>query len=312
MASLGNRMETEPGALGTHEIREDLANYVSIIDPVDTPFYSNCGSEQAGSVHVEWLQDSLAAINTDGHGEGVALSAASVSRPGRADNWQQIIRKDYGISDSEEAVIKAGIDNAFAYQTMKKLREMARDSEASMIRNTRITTNTTTAPMKMDGLATFIQTNTDIAATATLSQDQFSALQEIVYLVSGIQPETCLLSPRHKRAVSTWYTNIFREVGPGGTGTVLGTSITNVLTDFGPVDFIMERYTRVINVTTDELYLIAMNQCKKCWLIPTKAERQARDGDITPGMVMHQLTLKVNNEATCGRLTANRTLVYPT
>lgn len=310
MATLTNRMETSPASLGTNEIREDLRDVIADVSPVETPLFSMAGSVAAKSVKHEWMNDSLAAESAAGHGEGVAHTSAVVTRPSRVENWCQILRKDYSISDTQEAVDTAGFSSSFNFQTVKALKEVARNTEMAMIQSTAVTTNSAATPMAMDGLATFIQTNvtTNTALAASLMQANLSALQEVVFDSSGLQPNVCLLSATHKRAVSTFYTSITKEVG--NVSKTLGQSIMSVVTDFGDVNFVMTRYGRTINATTKELYLFPRSQVNKAWLMGTKAERQARDGDITPGMVMHQLTLEVLNEASCGRMSAGLTVTY--
>lgn len=309
MADLSLRMETSPASLGTNEIREDLRDLIADVSPVETPLFSMAGSVEAKSVKHEWMNDALATESSAGAQEGVAHTSAAVTRPSRVSNWCQILRKDYSISDTQEAVDTAGFSSSFEYQTVKALKEVARNTEMAMIQSTRVTTNGAgTLAMAMDGLATFIQTNTGVASTSILLQADLSALQEAVWDSSGVQPNVCLMSATHKRAVSTFYTSITKEVG--NVSKTLGQSIMSVVTDFGDVNFVMSRYAVDTTATLKEFYLYPRSFVNKAWLYGTTAERQSRDGDITPGMVKHQLTLEVLNEKACGRNSQGLTVTY--
>lgn len=51
-------------------IREDLANIIYDISPVDTPFMSNIGRDTAANTYFEWQTDELAAAGANAAVEG--------------------------------------------------------------------------------------------------------------------------------------------------------------------------------------------------------------------------------------------------
>ena len=48
-------------------IKEDLADIIKNISPVDTPFYSSLSEGGAGQTKVEWQTDALAAAGANAH-----------------------------------------------------------------------------------------------------------------------------------------------------------------------------------------------------------------------------------------------------
>lgn len=300
-------------SLGLNEIREDLIDEITNVDPTDTPLFSMASNVRAKGVFHEWPMDALAAASGSGATEGSTFSGAALTRPTRGNNWCQILRKDFAVTLTEEEVVKAGIDSMLAFQRVKAMKELARNTEVALIQNTA----TSIDPRQLGGIATFITTNTQLSGAATLTQANFHALQELVFNQSGVNPDLCLLHPRHKMHVSTWYSSVTREMG--NLSQSLGVAITEVITDFGPMRFAMERYVATFPfsatqpATGYEGYLLPLQLVRKAWLCPTRSFELAQDGDLLPAMLHHELTLEVLAQKACGRFRAGTTApTYPT
>jgi hypothetical protein len=117
-------------------IREDLSDVIFDLFPEDTWALSNLDREDANSTYTEWLAQELAApSNTNIRIEGDEASYASLTAPSRYASYLHISSKDFLVSDTLEAVNKAGRKSELARGAMVKMRELKRDME------TRITNN---------------------------------------------------------------------------------------------------------------------------------------------------------------------------
>lgn len=285
----------------SRDIREDLVALIKNVDPVDTPLFSMSGDTRARSVFHEWGNDDLAAAAITSATEGATFTAGVLTRPTRVTNVCAIFRKDFAVTYTEKEIAHITGEDPSAYHMAKKMKEMARDTEAALVQS--ITANLT-QPRTLKGLSGFITTNSVAGTVASiLSRQNFFDLQRTVHSASGVQPGLALLHPTHKQVVSSWYTSITREMG--NLSQSLGVTITEAVTDFGPVRFAMERYVLSPNSTTYTGYLVPIEMVKKAWLQPTFSVQQKDDGDMTPYMLMQELTLEYGHEKAFGRFTAS-------
>ena len=80
-------------------IREDLANVIYDISPVDTPFMSNIGRDTASNTYFEWQTDALANANTANAAiEGADAGNADFDPTVRVANYTQISTKVISVS----------------------------------------------------------------------------------------------------------------------------------------------------------------------------------------------------------------------
>ena len=105
---------------GTRAVREDLANVIYNISPVDVPFLSNIGRENVKNSFFEWQTDSLAsASSTNAQYEGDEFTLDARNPTARVGNYSQISRKVIGVTGTLEAVDKAGMKSYLAYELAK-------------------------------------------------------------------------------------------------------------------------------------------------------------------------------------------------
>ena len=101
---------------GYRAVREDLANVIYNISPVDVPFMSNVGRENVKNTYYEWQTDNLAAASTTNaqlEGNDYNGTATSRSPTQRVGNYTQISSKDATITDTPDPAIVgiSGISN---------------------------------------------------------------------------------------------------------------------------------------------------------------------------------------------------------
>ena len=122
---------TNPGAAVSN--REDLTDVLTILAPEETPILSSANKERASATNVEWTVDSLSAPSTAGISEGADVTAFTDKFASRArlNNRIQKFRRDYMVSDLQEAVDSVG-PAKIAQAEAKAIRELKRDIEATL------------------------------------------------------------------------------------------------------------------------------------------------------------------------------------
>jgi hypothetical protein len=158
-------------AMATYDVttnREDLADVVYNISPVDTPFMSAVPRAKATAVLHEWSTDSIDATNTtNARLEGDALSRAAATSPARKQNYCQISSRDATVTGTERAVNPAGIDDMMAYQMSKKSLALRKDMEAILLGNQGQVAGDTTTARKLRSFNSWISGNGDRSGATT-------------------------------------------------------------------------------------------------------------------------------------------------
>ena len=298
-------------------IREDLIDVITNIAPVDTWFLSTIGSTRARQTKHEWQTDSLAVSKENAVVEGTAASDDTVTATDRIDNYTQILRKVFTISDTMEAVNKAGRSSEISYQTQKSLKELAKDIEGALVTNAAGAAGSASVARKMKGINAFIETNiTNVGAdednAVAIGQTKLNDGLEKVWNAGG-EPSNLLLGGFQKRKISGFSTDDRRLTA---TETTLSDVVDIYESDFGTVRVRLHRQmhsddtysaqgtdTDALNSLDDVIFILGdMGLWRKAWLRPIKTEKLARDGARTQIMMEAELTLESRQEKGSGKL----------
>ena len=116
--------------------REDLTDVLTILAPEETPILSSANKQKASATKVEWTVDALSAPSTAGIAEGADVTTFTDQFAGRArlGNRVQKFRRDYKVSDLQEAVDSVGPAKV-AQAEAKAIRELKRDIEGALASN---------------------------------------------------------------------------------------------------------------------------------------------------------------------------------
>ena len=139
--------------------REDLTDVLTILAPEETPILSSANKQKASATKVEWTVDALSAPSTAGIAEGADVTTFTDQFAGRArlGNRVQKFRRDYKVSDLQEAVDSVGPAKV-AQAEAKAIRELKRDIEASLASaNTQTTEDGAGVVNRLGGLGDWIQ-----------------------------------------------------------------------------------------------------------------------------------------------------------
>jgi hypothetical protein len=129
--AFSNTYTTLPGSASSN--REDLTDILSILAPEETPILSSGSRVKATNVLFEWTLDKLDDPSATGVVEGADVSTftdAFGSRE-RTSNFVQKFRRDYMVSDLQEATDSVG-PAKLAQAEAKSIRELKRDIELAL------------------------------------------------------------------------------------------------------------------------------------------------------------------------------------
>lgn len=285
--------------------REDLIDVISNISPMDTWVTSNTGTGRANARYHEWQTDTLGAAAANAQIEGDAFAAGAVVPTSRTGNYTQIIRKQFQISDTQEAVDAAGRPTEIGYQTQKHLKELARDIEYALVINSASASGASAVARQMNGMVGFISTNNE-TGSATGNEALIEAMLndnlQTIWAAGGM-PSTVLCGAAQKRVISAFTTNT-REVSADEKK--LTSAVDVYQSDFGTIQV---RLHHQINTTLSAaapdtmLILGDMGLWKKAYLRPVKREELARTGSSRRFMIEAELTLESRQELGSGKIT---------
>lgn len=225
--------------------REDLADYISLLAPEDTPVLSALPRTSASAMYHEWTLDKLKAPSTAGVVEGSDVSNFDdkFSNLGRIGNRCQRLRNTWRVSKEQQIVAKAGISDLVSAAETKCIRELRRDVEATLCSNNDLQVGGETSAPLMRGLgdwidsagpadvpATYRTPAGSIHASGTLTEAAFKSLITSIYIASGDTQRLTLVADTALRAVVTDFaltsgaTNaVYRQIVQNQTGTLSNT-----------------------------------------------------------------------------------------
>ena len=281
--------------------REDLIDVITNISPVDTWVTSSTGNTRATAVLHEWQTDALAAAAANAVIEGDDASAAAVTPTVRVTNYCQILRKVWQVTDTQNAVQKAGRASESDYQKMKALKELARDIEYALVINTAAASGASGTARTLKGIQGWIATNvTTGTATAdeALTENMLNDNLQIIWAAGGF-PSTVLAGAFQKRTISGFSVNT-RDIDAADQRVVRSVDIYK--SDFGEITI---RLHQQVNTTIPSILLILgdMSLWNKAWLRPVNAEQLARSGSSLKFMAEAELTLESRQEKGSGKIT---------
>ena len=122
----------------TSAAREDLADYIAIVDAKSTPFVSMAPKgRDIGNMQFSWQVDNYGAPVLAGVVDGTDVTVASASNPvvnrTRLNNYGQAFRRDLRIGFIAETQEVAGVSDELANGIAKKLVEIKRDMESTFM-----------------------------------------------------------------------------------------------------------------------------------------------------------------------------------
>lgn len=291
--------------------REDLVDIVYNVDPWDCPFITRIPSTSATAVLHEWPIDSLRAPNASNavlEGEEATINASV--NPVRRTNYTQLLNETAMVSNTQEYVMQAGVDDEMDYQIVKKTKELRRDLETICLGNqAKSAGDKTTNARNLASVQSWIATNffqgtgatggaaptgdgtdtrTNGTANGTLDETQFKAAAEGAWN-SGGDPDMALMTSASKTIFSTFTGNATRFKGAEDKQLVATIDIYDG--DFGEYEVVPDRFA-----DSDYLALLETNMWALAELQPLYSEPLGKTGNAEKQLLVWEATLEARNE----------------
>ena len=319
---------TNPGSAVSN--REDLMDVLTILAPDETPVLSSATKARANATFVEWTVDSLSSPSTAGIAEGADVTTFTDQFSGRArlGNYIQKFRRDYMVSDLQEAVDSVGPAKV-AQAEAKAIRELKRDIEATLCSaNDRAVEDGAGTVYKLRGLGDWIdsagpsdvpaafRTPADsIHSSGNFTETVLNNLITSIYRVTGASNGLTLVADTAlRRDISD-----FARVGLDGSTSDQGIRSVNYNGDVAQIKLSVEVYqsdhglVSIINGNPDCMpdttnkdtgYLVHPEYYGISELIPMGSTRLPNQGGGERGFVDCALTLLMYHPGAHGKITA--------
>jgi len=307
--------------------REDLTDVLTILAPEETPVLSSAAKSKATATYVEWTVDSLATPTTTGVAEGADVTSFTdkFSNRARLGNYIQKFRRDYMVSDLQNAVDSVG-PAKIAQAEAKSVREIKRDIEATLCSNNdRSIEDGAGTPYGLRGLGDWIDSAgpADVPAAyrtpsgsiqasgTTFTETVFNNLITSIFRVTGMSNGLTLVADTALRRVisdfartsgSTDYS--VRKVSYDGGEASIKLSVELYESDHGIVSVVNMNPDCAPDTTNkDTGYLVNPEYYGIAELIPTGSTRLPNLGGGERGYVDCALTLIVKHPGAHGKIT---------
>lgn len=259
--------------------REQLASVIYRIDPDECPIFSAVKKSTSNGVFVEWQTQELAAASATNYAtEGADASIAAATATVRLGNYHQISQKAFAISNTLEAVDKAGRERETQYQRVLKSLELRRDIEKA-IGDTNVA-RSGSDPRKSASLMTWI-TNGSVGTGGTFATgdgtdtvtDGTNRALTLALIEDGMQdawedggnPKMMVCSATNRANFSDLSASgnlVSNDVNMTAAKEVTYVGSTSVfLTDFGTIEVTPSRF-----MSNDKLFLIDPDFVEVCTL----------------------------------------------
>jgi hypothetical protein len=304
--------------------REDLSDVLTILAPEDTPVTSLCAKAAAKSTFHEWTVDELATPNADGINEGSDVTSFTDKFAGRArlGNYTQKFRRDYLVSDLQEAVTSVGPAN-IAQAQAKGMREVKRDIELSLCSNSdrQAEDGSGSSPYKSRGLGDWIDSAgpSDVPAayrtpsgsiiTSALTESSLNDSLGSIYSKTGEMGNLTLVANVALRKVIANFTRLegsttataYNVNEPAGDKKVT-LSVSLFDSDFGMVKIVNANPACMPAAETNEGYILDPKYLGVGTLIPMGNTRLENKGGGERGFVDCAATLVCNSPLAHGKI----------
>ena len=278
---------------------------------------------------MEWQIDALGAAAANQQIEGDDASGGTSTPTTRMGNYCQISSKYAVVTDTQQAVDKAGRSNEMSYQIAKRLGELKRDMEFALTQTAGSTAGAASTARSSAGLESWLVNPTGAATvgnstslgtggnytTPGFKSGGFagptdasvagtfvvSALKTVIAAcwTAGGNPGIIMVGGTQKQTVSGFagIATIYREAGTTAKGTAIVGAADLYISDFGEHRVVPNRFQR--NKTA---FVLDMDFWSVAYLRPVSQKEIARTGGAEKRYIDVEFCLVADNPASSGKI----------
>jgi len=290
--------------------REDLSDVIHDISPTSTPFMTGIAKSVATATNHEWQTDSLAAASSGNaviEGDDATTDASTPTV--RLGNYTQILDKVPRVTGTQRSNDSAGRGDEMDYQVAKRMKEIKRDLESSLLANNAKVAGDDTTAREMAGAESWIATNTSLggggadptgdgtdartdgtqrAFTDTLLDPVLASIAD-----AGGEPTKIMVGSFNKQAMSAFTGNAPRRVD--GMEQVLSQAVFVYRSDFGDLEIEFNRFQRARSALILDMDMWALADLRSI-----ASYDLAKTGDTDRKQIIWETTLECRQEAANG------------
>jgi len=322
MVQVANTLDTYK----SNSRRETLLNILSRLTPAETPLYSNTGDTDIDGTEPVWQLDALAPPDiNNAKVEGDIYTFDPITGTNRVKNYTQIFSKRFIISNTQEAVKKAGKTTDSSYERVKKGQEIKVDIEVAMLSNQASVAGSSAVARRLAGLRAWIATNdlmgtggasggyntstgaVDAATNGTKRAFTKSLLDQGIAAgyIAGGNVDMLMVSPYLKQVFSTFMSDASvaqtRFAASSSKQVTIVGAADAYLSDYGIIEVVPNRQmARATAAGTDlsrNAFFIDKDKLEKGWLRKIAEDDADPNADGKPVVLNAEVTLIVRNEA---------------
>ena len=301
--------------------REDLTNLISLVAATETPFLSGLKSQKETNTFHEWQPLALSRVADNKVIEGDEATLDASLTTARVGNYTQIADKTVVVSNTLDAVNRAGRKKEKAFQMLHKSKELKRDMEHAMIglNNGRVAGNSSTA-RELGSCQSWIATNDIMGASGSpasptgngtdartdgtqraLTEAIFTSALDLIF-ESGGNPDVVHVGSFNKRKMNafTGRADATRSV-VDNNGTI-NDYFDVYRSDYGSMKVIPNRLVR-----TRDLLILESDKWAVGYLRPFTTQDLSVTGDSHKSQLIVEYTLISENEKASGGVFDNTT-----
>lgn len=274
---------------------EDLTDVLVKIGDMTTPAYSKIRKVAAKNTLHEWSTYEHDSVAVNAQIEGASYSYGSLTAPSRLNNYTQIFRKTFQVSNTQQAIDPAGMEDEYAFRVQVALEALGRDIEYALVNGT-ANSGASGTGRRLKGILSFIETNisTGTGTGRALTEAELNSAIQDAYDDGG-RPDWLLTSYTQQNKIAGLMSSNRRYVDGQKTFT---SEVLVYESPFGrlAVEGDSQIASDTITILQKDMWAIAQ-------LRPVKKLDTPETADAKNGVVLGELTLEGRSEKFNSKIT---------
>ncbi len=266
---------------------DDLTPVITNISPSATPLFSKFSQVAVKNTTHGALTDTLPTAQIPSIMEGADFVTTAATPRGRLDNYTQIFDRGYWVTDTDEAVMKKGVQSEIEYQMGIAMKAIALDVELAIVTSATATKQDATNAGKMGGIPYFNDVNVK-AMGGALTEEAFNDAIQLAWGKGGI-PEMAVVSGKNKRIISGFTVSATKMRDQKDK------KVVNVIdvyqSDFGEVTMLAHRQQ-----VDNRIDIIEPQHFRMGFLVPFRREDLPKKGHKIEKVITGQCTLECRSK----------------
>lgn len=258
----------------------DLTEEIKLVSPTDTPLTTMLMArgqvEKATDITVTWRERELNTNRGTLKLEGADAGEVITSTRGSLNNVCQIIEKVTQVSGTARALKPKGIGDTFDAEVQDRLIETKRDLEWYFLNGVK-TLESDGTPRQMAGLINLVNANNVVNTAGALTEDHFLDALQKMWDKGAQGAYFAFVNATQKRAINALAkagSNVRWVMDNGSVSNVYGVGVSKIVTDFGEISLVLDRY-----MDTNTILTLDLDEVRIAELRPTFYEDLPKAGD---------------------------------